>query len=77
MELIEVAPGVDIEHDVLARMDFKPIIRRDPVLMDAAIFAAEPMNLRQRHGSRCRLRSAWLMTARKHPVLELRAAVGA
>ena len=48
MELIEVAPGVDIERDVLARMDFKPIIRRDPVLMDAAIFAAEPMNLRQR-----------------------------
>jgi len=48
MELIEVAPGVDIERDILARMDFKPIIRRDPVLMDAAIFAAEPMNLRQR-----------------------------
>ena len=48
MELIEVAPGVDIERDVLARMDFKPIIRRDPVLMDAAIFAVEPMNLRQR-----------------------------
>ena len=47
-ELIEVAPGVDIERDILARMDFKPIIRRDPVLMDAAIFAAEPMNLRQR-----------------------------
>ena len=29
-------------------MDFKPIIRRDPLLMDAAIFATEPMNLRQR-----------------------------
>lgn len=48
LELTEVAPGVDIERDILARMDFKPIIRRDPVLMDAAIFAAEPMNLRQR-----------------------------
>ena len=48
MELIEVAPGIDIERDILARMDFKPIIRVHPVLMDAAIFAAEPMNLRQR-----------------------------
>jgi propionate CoA-transferase len=48
LELTEVAPGVDIERDILARMDFKPVIRRDPVLMDAAIFAAEPMNLRQR-----------------------------
>ncbi|HYM47797.1 MAG TPA: acyl CoA:acetate/3-ketoacid CoA transferase, partial [Burkholderiaceae bacterium] len=48
MELIEVAPGIDIERDILARMDFKPIIRGDPALMDAAIFAAEPMNLRER-----------------------------
>ncbi|MGZ9057644.1 MAG: acyl CoA:acetate/3-ketoacid CoA transferase, partial [Burkholderiaceae bacterium] len=48
LELTEIAPGIDIERDILARMDFKPIIRRDPVLMDAAIFAAEPMNLRQR-----------------------------
>ena len=28
IELIEVAPGVDIQRDVLAHMDFKPIIRR-------------------------------------------------
>ena len=27
IELIEVAPGVDIQRDVLAQMDFKPIIR--------------------------------------------------
>ena len=48
LELIEVAPGIDVERDILARMDFKPIIPRDPVPMDAAIFAAEPMNLRER-----------------------------
>jgi propionate CoA-transferase len=48
LELIEVAPGIDIERDILARMDFKPMIRRDPVLMDAAIFGEEPMNLRER-----------------------------
>jgi propionate CoA-transferase len=29
-------------------MDFKPIVRADPALMDAAIFSAEPMNLRER-----------------------------
>ena len=28
IELIEVAPGIDIQRDVLAHMDFKPIIRR-------------------------------------------------
>ncbi len=27
LELTEVAPGVDIERDVLAHMDFKPIMR--------------------------------------------------
>lgn len=48
LELAEVAPGVDIERDILARMAFRPRIPRDPVAMDAAIFAAEPMNLRER-----------------------------
>ena len=48
LELVEVAPGLDIERDILARMDFKPTIPRDPQIMDAAIFAPEPMNLRER-----------------------------
>ena len=45
-ELVEVAPGVDIERDILARMDFRPLIPRDPVEMDARIFRPEPMGLR-------------------------------
>ncbi|OWW20933.1 acyl CoA:acetate/3-ketoacid CoA transferase [Noviherbaspirillum denitrificans] len=45
MELIEVAPGVDIEKDILAQMDFKPIIN-NPVQMDARIFVDEPMKLK-------------------------------
>jgi len=45
-ELVEVAPGIDIERDILARMDFKPLIPRDPVEMDARIFRPEPMGLR-------------------------------
>jgi propionate CoA-transferase len=44
LELIEVAPGVDIERDILAHMDFKPIVKA-PVLMDARIFRDEPMDL--------------------------------
>ncbi|MGB3427471.1 MAG: acyl CoA:acetate/3-ketoacid CoA transferase [Burkholderiaceae bacterium] len=48
LELIEVAPGVDIERDILARMEFAPIVRRDPQLMDASIFRPEAMNLRER-----------------------------
>ncbi len=46
LELVEVAPGIDIERDVLARMDFKPFIPRDPAEMDARIFHPEPMGLR-------------------------------
>lgn len=46
VELIEVAPGINIERDVLAHMDFKPIIR-DVALMDARIFRDEPMRLRE------------------------------
>ena len=46
LELIEVAPGVDVQRDILDRMDFKPIMRGQPRLMDARIFQAEPMGLR-------------------------------
>ncbi len=48
MELTEVAPGIDIERDILARMDFVPVIRGTPRLMEAAIFREEPMDLRSR-----------------------------
>ena len=44
VELIEVAPGVDIERDILAHMGFRPIVR-DPKPMDERIFQPEPMGL--------------------------------
>ncbi len=47
MELVEVAPGIDIARDILAHMDFVPIVR-DPRLMDVRIFAPEPLGLRER-----------------------------
>src|SRR3984893_11181821 len=47
LELREVAPGIDVERDVLAQMDFKPIVRDAPGVMDGRIFRAEPMGLRE------------------------------
>jgi propionate CoA-transferase len=46
LELVEVAHGVDIERDILAQMEFKPVIRRDPEVMDKRIFSDQPMGLR-------------------------------
>jgi len=48
LELVEIAPGIDLERDVLAQMDFRPVIRGTPRPMDAAIFRDEPMGLRER-----------------------------
>lgn len=44
LELIEVAPGIDIDRDILAHMDFQPVVDR-PIPMDARIFLDEPMEL--------------------------------
>ena len=44
MVLTEVAPGIDVERDILAHMDFEPVVR-DLVLMDARIFREPPMGL--------------------------------
>ncbi len=46
MELAEIAPGVDLEKDVLAQMAFQPIVSDLLQPMDARIFRAEPMELR-------------------------------
>ncbi|MBK6336265.1 MAG: acyl CoA:acetate/3-ketoacid CoA transferase [Betaproteobacteria bacterium] len=48
LELIEIAPGVDLERDILAQMEFRPVINGTPRLMDAAIFRDHPMGLRER-----------------------------
>jgi propionate CoA-transferase len=44
MELTEVAPGIDIERDILAHMDFAPLVDK-PREMDARLFRDEPMQL--------------------------------
>ncbi len=47
VELTEVAPGVNIERDILAQMDFRPLVRT-PAQMDSAIFRPEPMGLKEK-----------------------------
>jgi len=47
LELTEIAPGIDIERDILALMDFKPAIPRDPLAMDPRIFREGAMDLRE------------------------------
>ena len=46
LELTEVAPGIDIERDILAKMAFKPVVT-NPREMDRRIFRSDPMGLRE------------------------------
>ena len=45
MELVEVAPGVDAERDVLAHMAFEPSISPGLATMDERLFGAGPVGL--------------------------------
>jgi propionate CoA-transferase len=47
LELTEIAPGIDLDRDILAQMDFAPVIRQPPRLMDPRIFRPEPIGLRR------------------------------
>jgi len=46
LRLEEIAPGIDLEHEVLAQMEFTPEIKRPLGTMDPRIFRTEPMGLR-------------------------------
>ncbi len=39
--LTEIAPGADLERDIFAMMDFRPVVSPDLKLMDAALFQPE------------------------------------
>ena len=60
IEVVEIAPGVDLERDVLARVGFPLRVPRAPRLMDARLFQAAPMGIgaefRQRPSPRQRRR---------------------
>jgi len=46
LELVEVAPGLDLDRDVLSGMDFEPVIAADLKTMHPALFLPQPMGLR-------------------------------
>ena len=45
LQLTEIAPGIDLQTDILAHVPFEPVIDGDPVLMDERIFLDQPMGL--------------------------------
>src|SRR5260370_5001814 len=47
LTLVEVAPGIDVEKDILQRLPFRPTID-GPREMDPAVFRSAPMRLRER-----------------------------
>lgn len=48
LELTELAPGVDLQRDVLAHMGFTPLISPQLKTMDAGLFDDGPLGLRER-----------------------------
>lgn len=47
MVLVEIAPGIDLEKDILPLMGFRPIINSPPKLMDIRIFKPAAMGLKE------------------------------
>jgi propionate CoA-transferase len=45
MKLTEIAPGLDLQKDILAHVAFEPIMDGPPRIMDPRIFRDEPMGL--------------------------------
>ncbi|HVJ48856.1 acyl CoA:acetate/3-ketoacid CoA transferase [Desulfitobacterium sp.] len=43
--LTEIAPGIDLEKDVLEKMEFRPIVSKELKIMDPRIFTDKPMLL--------------------------------
>jgi len=46
LELIEIAPGVDLQRDILDRMAFQPTVSQALRQMDGRLFMSSPMGLR-------------------------------
>ena len=45
VELTEIAPGINLERDVLGQMGFRPRIAQPLLTMDRRLYATGPMGL--------------------------------
>ena len=45
LELVEIAPGIDLQKDILDQMEFTPVISKDLKLMDKRFFKDEKMEI--------------------------------
>ena len=74
MELAEVAPGIDIERDILAHMGFRPIVGAIRSRWTRASSATEPMGLEQDAARPQPGRAHQLRRRAQHAVPQLRRA---
>lgn len=51
LKLTELAPGVDLDRDVVGRMSFRPLVSKHVAKMRPEIFRPEPMGLARRLGA--------------------------
>lgn len=45
LELIEVAPGIDVEKDIISKMEFEPKISKKLKIMDERLFKKTRMGI--------------------------------
>jgi propionate CoA-transferase len=45
LELVEIAPGIDMERDIMANMAFRPHVSPELKQMDSRLFQEETMEL--------------------------------
>ncbi len=67
LALVEIAPGIDLERDILGHMEFRPEIPTDLRPMEAVLFGDAPIGLRDR--LLARPLSARLQLDREHRLL--------
>ena len=48
MMLVEIAKGIDLQKDILAQMEFKPLIADDLKIMDTSIYMDGKFGLKEK-----------------------------